>query len=63
MYSGEVSPLYNADLSDGEVEEILNDLAGELGRAFGQTRIYVAYRDKMWILQKENTVTPTGETV
>ena len=62
-YSGEVSPLYNAELTDEEVEEILNDLASELGSAFGQTRIYVAYRDEIWILQAEETVTPTDETV
>ncbi len=62
-FVGEVSPLYNADLSDEEVEVILNDLASELGSALGQTRVYVAYRDELWILQKEDTETPTGETV
>jgi len=62
-YSGEVSPLYNADLSDEEVEVILNDLASEIGAALGQTRVYVAYRGDIWILQQEESETPTGETV
>jgi len=63
IYSGEVSPLYNKDLGDNEVAEILNDLASELGSALGQTRVYVAFGHETWILQNEETETPTGETV
>jgi len=63
IYSGEVSSLYNKDLGDDKVAEILNDLASELGSALGQTRIYVVYRDETWVLQREDTATPTGETV
>ena len=62
-FRGEVSPLYNADLPDGEVAELLNELASVLGVELGQTRIYVAYRDEVWILQREESVTPTGEKV
>ena len=62
-YSGEVSPLYNKDLGDEQVVEILNDLASELGSALGQTRVYVAFGHETWVLQKEDTATPTGETV
>lgn len=62
-YSGEVSPLYNKDLGDEQVAEILNDLASELGSALGQTRVYVAFGHETWVLQKEDTATPTGETV
>ncbi len=62
-YAGEVSPLYNADLSDEEVEVILNDLASEIGVALGQTRVYVAYRGDIWILQQKDSETPTGETI
>lgn len=63
LYSGEVSPLYNAGLSDEEAEVILNDLASEIGSALGQTRVYIAYRDETWILQAEESETPTGESV
>jgi len=63
VFSGEVSPLYNAAMTDQEVVDILNDLAGHLGSTLGQTRVYVAYRDEIWILQAEETATPTGETV
>lgn len=63
IYSGEVSPLYNKDLSDESVGKILNDIAGHIGGQLGQTRVYVAFRNETWVLQKEDTVTPTGETV
>lgn len=62
-FSGEISVLYNADTSDEEAEAILNEIAGHLGSVLGQTRVYVAYRDKTWVLQAEKTETPTGETV
>ncbi len=63
IFSGEVSPLYNADTTDENVEFMLEELAGRLGNALGQTRVYVAYGDKIWILQREATFTPRGETV
>jgi hypothetical protein len=55
--------LYSANLSDDEVVGLLNELAAHLGNALGQTRVYVAYRDRTWVLQAEETATPTGETV
>jgi hypothetical protein len=63
VFGGEVSVLYSANLTDDEVVGLLNELAGHLGNALGQTRVYVAYRDKTWVLQAEETATPTGETV
>lgn len=63
IFSGEVSVLYNANLSDESVEELLDELAGEMAAALGQTRVYVTCRDEAWVLQAEETVTPTGETV
>ena len=63
IFSGEVSPLYAGHLSDEEVEVMLNELASHLGQILGQTRVYVAYRDETWVLQAEETATPTGETV
>jgi len=62
-FHGEVSPLYAADLADEEAKAMLDELAVTLGRVLGQTRIYVAYRDEAWVLQAEETATPTGETV
>lgn len=61
-FHGEVSPLYAAHLTDGEVKVMLDEFAATLGRALGQTRVYVAYRNETWVLQAEQTVTPTGET-
>jgi len=62
-FRGEVSPLYNANLSNGEVIVLLFELARILGAALGQNRIYIVYCDKMWILQQESSETPTGEKV
>lgn len=62
-FSGEVSVLYSANLADEQVVDLLNNLAASLGNALGQTRVYVAYRDRTWVIQAEETATPTGETV
>jgi len=63
IFSGEVTPLYLSNLSDGVVEEFLNDLASYLGEKLGQTRIYLRYKSEVWILQREDSTTPTGETL
>ncbi|OGM12028.1 hypothetical protein A2V80_01795 [Candidatus Woesebacteria bacterium RBG_16_39_8b] len=63
VYSGEVSPLYNSGLSDEFVGKILDEMAGQIGGQLGQTRVYVAFGHETWVLQKEDTATPTGETV
>ncbi len=63
VYSGEVSPLYNSGLSDELIRKMLDEMAAEIGGQLGQTRVYVAYRDEIWILQREETATPTGESV
>lgn len=62
VYSGEKNPLYNSAMTAEQVGEFLNELATRLGSALGQTRVYVAYNGDMWILQKEKSTTPTGET-
>jgi len=41
------------------VEVMLDDLAGLIGAALRQVRVYVAYRDRTWVL--ERTVAETGE--
>ena len=61
VFSGEVTPLYLSDLSDGEVEEFLNGLASFLGEKLNQTRVYVKYRSETWIIQKEGANTPSGD--
>ncbi len=65
IFSGEVSPLYNETIIEDHdsVMDILYDLATALGSALSQTRIYVAYCDEVVVVQKEEAVTPTGETV
>lgn len=64
-FRGEFSHLYNQKfISDEELaKEVLNGLAGFLGSKLGQTRVYVALGDKNWVLQAEETATPTGEAV
>ena len=63
VFAGEVSVLYNADTSDDEVKSMLDEFASNLGSVLGQTRVYVAYCGETWVLQAEQTETPTGETV
>ncbi len=77
-FSGEVS-MYVDNLSNQEIEEILDDLGTNLGSAMGQTRLYLSLhtyegintgRDYIlssksfaWVIQAEETQTPTGEEV
>ena len=51
LFSGEAIPLYAGHLDDAAVEALLDELAGELGRALGQEEVYVAYRERTWILR------------
>ena len=50
IFSGEAVHAYLGDLPDEIVEAMLNELAAELGAALGQERLYVAFRDRTWIL-------------
>lgn len=63
IYQGNKIPLYHSGLLEEEVRDLLTELADYLGAALGQTRVYVTYGDSMWIRQKEESETPTGETV
>lgn len=58
-YSGEVSVLYAAHLTDSEVIDALNAMASHLGRFLGQTRVYMSYMDSSWVLQADGETTPT----
>ena len=62
-YSGEKNPLYNEAMTDEEVINFLSCLAEVFGSALGQTRVYIIYDGDMWIIQQEETTTPTGEKV
>ena len=62
QFSGDVSVVYNADMSDDQVVEILKELAAHLGETFYQTRVYVAYRDKTWIMEAEGKTSPRAQT-
>jgi len=53
IFSGEVNHLYNSDLKNFQIEEMLNELASILGSTTNQTRLYLTLCNKMWILEKE----------
>ncbi|MFO1124019.1 MAG: hypothetical protein U1E25_01175 [Methylocystis sp.] len=50
IFTGEAVHAYLGRLPDAQIEAMLNELAGELGAALGQERLYVAFCDKTWIL-------------
>jgi len=50
IFSGEAVHAYLGHLPDADIEDMLNDLAKELGAALGQERLYVSFRDRTWIL-------------
>lgn len=62
-YSGDISVLYAADLTDDDAVVMLNDMATHLGRFLDQTRVYVSYRERTWVLQRDGKTTPSGELV
>lgn len=51
IFTGEVLPQYAADLDDGTVRALLDELAGAMGRALEQEEVHIAYRDKTWTLK------------
>ncbi len=50
IFTGEAVHAYLGHLPDAEIEAMLNELAGELGAALGQERLYVSFCDRTWIL-------------
>jgi len=54
LFTGEAVHAYLGQLSDAAIEAMLNELAAELGEALGQERIYLAFRDRTWILDAGN---------
>jgi hypothetical protein len=51
--SQEVLPQYSGDLDDDTVRELLDELAGEMGRTLEQEEVYIAYGDRTWTLKAE----------
>jgi len=58
VYQGEVSVAYNPDMPDDDIKELLNELGALLGVALHQTRVYIAYRDEVWIIQADGKFSP-----
>ncbi len=50
VFTGEAVHAYLGHLSDQDVENMLNELAIELGTALGQERLYVSFCEQTWIL-------------
>jgi len=51
IFTGEVLPLYAADLDDDAVRILLDELAAEIGRVHEQEAAHVTYRDRTWTLK------------
>ena len=58
IFTGEVLPQFAGDLDDGTVRELLDELAGEMGRALEQEEIHIAYRGQTWTLTAEAEIGP-----
>lgn len=58
IYQGEVSPLYNKDLSDEDALEMLREMALEFAERLNQTRMYVSFLDKIYLFEREGTSHP-----
>lgn len=52
LYEGDVSPEYNAELSDGEVLTALQELADVLSGKLKQKRVYLRYNGSIQILER-----------
>lgn len=53
IYKGEINPIYNFRLSDKAAIVALTELAQILADELKQTRIYLSYRDKLFILENK----------
>ena len=53
IFAGEVLPQYAANLDDGTVRALLNELAQEMGRTLEQEEVHIAYRERTWTLKAE----------
>jgi len=53
IFTGDVLPLYAADIGDDAVRILLNELASEIGGILDQEEVHVAYRDRAWTLKAD----------
>ena len=51
IFTGEVLPLFAANINDDAVRILLNELASEIGSVLEQEEVHVAYRDRTWTLK------------
>ena len=62
IFTGEVLPQYASDLDDRTVRALLDELAGEMGRALHQEEIHIAYQ-RTWTLTAELQVRPHADMI
>ena len=53
IFTGEVLPQYASDLDDITVRELLDELAGEMGRTLEQEEVHISYGERTWTLKAE----------
>src|SRR5215470_2620 len=51
IFSGEVLPLYAANLDDDTARTLLYELASDVGSVLEQEEAHVTYRDRTWTLR------------
>lgn len=59
-FHGDLSVLHAAMIPDGHVIEMLDELAGRLGNSLQQTRVYVSYCDRAWVLECDREPAPSA---
>lgn len=63
IFTGEAVHAYLGHLRDRDVEDMLNELATELGAALGQERLYISFCARTWILDAEGRGDQVTETL
>jgi hypothetical protein len=58
ILTGEAVHAYLGHLPDAEIEDMLNELASEMGAALGQERLYVSFCNRTWILDSSLKTAP-----
>ena len=59
LFVGEVNTLYSFGVPDGEILRVLKELASYLGTTLNQSRMYMTYRDQIFLLQNDKIGHPT----
>ena len=53
IFAGEVLPQYAGNLDDRTVGQLLDELAGAMGRTLEQEEVHIAYGDRTWTLKAD----------